>query len=73
MYNSQYQKNKNTENTSINEKNEVKKEAKKYAVNLLKQMPEFKKYQQDAVTALLPKKEYTKAEALKILEDYFHF
>lgn len=70
MYKSRYQEEKNTENTSTNE---VKKEPKKYSVVLLKQMPEFQKYQQDAVTALLPKKEYTKAEALKILEDYFHF
>lgn len=73
MYKSPYQKNKNNGNIPINQNNEVKKQPKKYSVALLKKMPEFQKYQQDAITALLTKKEYTKADALKILQDYFHF
>ena len=52
-------------------KNNIKKEMK-YSVNLLKQMKDFKSYNKDLMTTLLTKKEYTKQEALNILNKYLN-
>lgn len=52
-------------------KNNIKKEMK-YSVNLLKQMKDFKSYNKDLMTTLLAKKEYTKQEALNILNKYLN-
>ena len=52
-------------------KNNIKK-AMKYSVNLLKRMKDFKSYNKDLMTTLLTKKEYTKQEALNILNKYLN-
>lgn len=52
-------------------KNNSKKEMK-YSVDLLKQMKDFKSYNKDLMTTLLIKKEYTKQEALNILNKYLN-